>query len=256
MSLPVLVEYNLLKTDNLQTDLQPNLLKTDNLQTDLQPDLLKNDNLQTDLQPNLLKTDNLQTNLQPEIKNLQLDCKLELKNKIITMEQELKYLKAQFYSLILLNLLNISNEKCISQGISNINIKIDADEWIISYNHLTKEYNENNYINDIDSEVETEIYEKNTNIKFGFKKIKSHDVLRHFITGNPNQKFKVYRNSKKILSIINTQYELELDIDEHISLIEKYSNNLNIPEWLALKTFLFIRSNELSDKDFISYLSI
>ena len=69
-------------------------------------------------------------------------------------------------------------------------------------------------------------------------------------------RFKIYRKSSKILSIINKDYNIELDIMEQTALIERYSKNKNIPEWLALKVFLSIRENEWDDESVINYFSI
>ena len=175
-------------------------------------------------------------------------------DKIQFHKEQLRLLKEQYLKIKIYNLLKLTEDSISNWGIHDIKFKINDDTWIIHYIHKTLLYDENNYINDEDSSVETIMHEKETSIKFGVKF--TNDKLKHFIIGNPSQKFKIYRNSSGILSILNEHYEYELSIKKQISLIKKYSNNPNIPEWLALKMFLHIRKEEISNNDILLYLMV
>ena len=137
-----------------------------------------------------------------------------------------------------------------NNSVPKITVKIDDQiEWNICYIHTTDSYDENNYINSSDSEVETQPVERTFTINFGKSK-------KYYIKGNGNNRFKIYKNSKNDLRIINTDYDVELDLDEQYELMDNYSNNPHIPEWLAIKVFVYMNENGWSDKNLTTYLSL
>ncbi len=91
------------------------------------------------------------------------------------------------------------------------------------------------------------VEKKVTQISFG-------KLKKYFLKGGI--KFNIYRNSNGELRIINSDYEFELDLEEQKSLISKYSSNKNVPEWLALKVFLYISYNKWDDRSIINHLSV
>jgi hypothetical protein len=91
------------------------------------------------------------------------------------------------------------------------------------------------------------VEKKITQISFG-------KLKKYFLKGGI--KFNIYRNSNGELRIINSDYEFELDLEEQKSLILKYTSNKNVPEWLALKVFLYISYNKWDDRSIINHLSV
>jgi len=168
-----------------------------------------------------------------------------LKKEIINLEKTLSQKRSQFFRLRLFKLVNFV-------GISSIigDIEFDIDEnWSITYTHYTDKYDENNYIYDSDSELETDPRPKTTKITFGNNE-------GYFIQGNHGDRFIIYRNSKNILRIVNADYTAEIGIADQTELVKNYSNNINIPEWLAIKLFLYMSENDWDDNNIKSYLSI
>lgn len=186
----------------------------------------------------------------------------ELRNEIIKLEKELHIKKNKLFLLRLEKIAGISLE---NTGISDIKIVLDENEntWNISYNHFTNAYSIDNYrCDNFDSDleddsddnnledysnIENNTVEKKSKISFG-------KLNKYFINGNI--KLLVYRNSTGELRIINQEYEFDLDLDQQRKLMEKYSENTNIPEWFAIKVLLFFSHNKWDDKDIITHLSI
>ena len=178
-----------------------------------------------------------------------------LKDRIQELKSQIAKYEHQLFISRLYKLLSLTNDEIVNLGVTNIVINTNDKDFTITYTHHTSAYDENTYVNDNDSHVETEIYEKTTHIIFGKTTI-SEKSSKYYIKGNRSARFKIYRISKNILSIINKEYDTELDIDEQIELIEKYSENPNIPEWLALKVFLYIRENGWDDNIIINYFGV
>jgi len=171
----------------------------------------------------------------------------KLKNEINQLIETLDAKKNELFNLRLFNMIGKNEEDLKLAGICNVRFTNDDDEWNISYTHEINCYNENDYINSIDSETETTPLKKSFLMTFGKGK-------KYYIRGN-GTRFKIYKNSKNDLRIINVDYDIELDLDEQETLIEKYSENLNIPEWLAIKVFKYMSENDWSDENIISYMS-
>jgi len=174
-----------------------------------------------------------------------------LRNEINALELLLKEKKHELFSMRLYNLVGKNKKELESAGIKDIKITPDIDnpgEWTISYTHTIIDYDENDYIYSADSETETIPCNKTFNMIFGRGK-------KYYIKGN-GSKFKIYKNSKNDLRIINTEYDIELDLEEQEQLIEKYSRNMNIPEWLAIKVFMYMIENDWNDANIIIYMSV
>jgi hypothetical protein len=129
-------------------------------------------------------------------------------------------------------------------------VTLDDTSWKINYTHHIENYSECSYVNDQSSEEDADPIIKTFDMSFG-KNLKK----RYFITGAYNR-FRIYKNSRNILRVINADYDLELDSEEQDDLIERYSNNTNIPEWLALNVFIFMIENEWDDIDLINHMTI
>jgi hypothetical protein len=186
-----------------------------------------------------------------------LDINLEelLKNKIQDLKMQIANFEHQLFTFRLYKLLGLTEKEMTEKGVTNIVINTTDSEFLISYTHHTDMYDENNYVNDNDSHIETEIYKKTSCIELGKTNVLGKNS-KYYIKGNKSARFKIYRKTKNILSIINKDYDTELDIDEQTELIEKYSKNSNIPEWLALKVFLYIRENEWNDDNICNYFGV
>lgn len=180
----------------------------------------------------------------------------KLKAEMLDLKKKYAICKRKYFILRLWKLLKPTAENM--KTIQNIKIYMQNDKsdqkWYISYLHHTDNYNVNDYILHEDSEVENEDKAKDTNITFGYET--QNGKPKYYIKGNSQTRFKVYRTNKKSLSIVNTDYDVDLDIDEQTELIEKYSNNNNIPEWLALKILLYFRENEWENSNIVAYFSI
>lgn len=172
-----------------------------------------------------------------------------LKREIKALEKQLTDKKCELFNHRLSYLVGFSLEEIYERGVSDIKFEISEDAWNISYTHVTDQYDENNYINSSDSEVETTPAYRKSYMNFGKGK-------RYYIKGNNSNRFRIYKNSKKELRVINTDYDTELDLEEQEELITRYSINKHMPEWFAIKVFMFISENEWSDENICSYLSL
>jgi hypothetical protein len=156
-----------------------------------------------------------------------------------------KKLATAKYDLFMSRILTIVGGEIAN--IKNIKFTSTGNYWVISYKCQVT-YDENNYNNSEDSEVETSPVVKCFEMTFGREK-------RYFINGN-QQRFKIYRNSSGKLRILNSDYTADLDIEEQETLLNIYSFNYNIPEWFAIKIFLFMDKNDWSDENLITYLDL
>jgi hypothetical protein len=177
----------------------------------------------------------------------------KLKIEIAELQLVLSNKKHELFHLRLSEMIGKTYQDMSQMGVSNVKFEILSDnkslEWNISYTHYTDMYDENAYINSSDSEAETTPAQKTTYINFGKGK-------KYYIRGNGNNRFKIYKNSKNDLRIINTDYDIELDLEDQEELIKRYSENKHIPEWLAIKAFSYLSENTWSDEHIINYLSL
>jgi hypothetical protein len=127
--------------------------------------------------------------------------------------------------------------------IDDIKIEINENDWNITYTHTTQKYDINNYL--YEESVEYKSHEKTTIISVG--KLNK----KYYIKGGI--KLNIYKSKKEIM-IINPDYDLEIDIDEHIDLIRSYMKNPNIPEAVAISILMYISDNKWDDDSIIIYL--
>ena len=173
-----------------------------------------------------------------------------LKKDILLLSEKISGKKNKLFLMRFHNIIDINNNYDFLQNISDIKFEIGNDDnWSIMYTHTTDKYNPNDYNYNSDSDEEIDDKKKITNIKFGKKN-------KYYINREQSSRFIVYRNSKKELRILNSDYDIELDLDEHVELIEKYSNNIHIPEYVAIRVFLFISENDWEDESITAYFSI
>ena len=171
------------------------------------------------------------------------ECVLQVKSLEIRLSNK-------YEELIEYKLNTLLSIDCKPNNINGLKFYYDDDIFYITYNHHTEQYDENNYIYNYDSEIETEPHTRHTTVTFGKKN-------KYFIkTGNTTNRFKIYRNSNKELRIINTDYCIELDPDDQIELLQRYASNRDIPEWLAIKFFLYMADIDLQDTDIIKLFKI
>jgi len=195
----------------------------------------------------------------------------ELKAEILGLEELLKQKKKKLFNLRLFKMYKSTNDAvaisetkstndavAISETKStsdndpyDINIYVDPTDntWCISYVHCTTSYDPTAYAYNDESadDSDTVISTKETKISFGKAK-------KYFIKGGI--KLNLYRNSAGELRIINPDYEYDLDLNEQKSLVERYSKNKNIPEWLAIKVLLYVSNNKWDDKSIVKHFSV
>lgn len=167
----------------------------------------------------------------------------DLRAEILHLEQTLQDKKNILFNARLAKIYGNSD------NISNIEIHVDPedDTWLISYTHQTDKYDPSAYAYNDDSAGDDEYNVHESRISFGKSK-------RYFIKGGI--KLNVYRNSAGELRIINPDYEFDLDLDEQRSLIDKYAQNKDIPEWMAIKVMLYISDNKWDDQSIINHFSV
>lgn len=129
----------------------------------------------------------------------------------------------------------------------DIDINTDNNNWSITYTHDTNNYSSSNY-NYLKCNKIVTTEQKTTTITFGRNG-------GYFIMGN-NDKFRVYKNKNKKIRVLNESYESKLDIEDQRMLMDRYIENKDIPEWLAIYVFNCISNNEWEDEHFIIHLSV
>ena len=184
----------------------------------------------------------------------------KLRTEIRELSAKLADMKHELFNLRLFNMLGKTEQELAAAGITDICFGIndentdDSDDsentqWFITYTHHIINYDDNAYINNVDSEADTSPVDKTFHMSFGKNK-------KYYIKGNNKTRFKVYKNSLQELRIINTDYSIELDMDEHEALSAKYMTNLHIPEWIAIKVFCHMSEQEWSDDNLINYMRV
>lgn len=162
----------------------------------------------------------------------------------------LKDKSSMLYIKRLFKIANITD----TSTISDIKLKFtDHEKWSISYKHKTSNYNISDYVCNEDSEIETNTPKQLTrisNMRFGLRN------NNYYIVGNSeSSKFSIFRLSSNVMRAYNIDYEIELDQDEQYDLLTRYSENINIPEWLALRVFIYMIDNKIDDIDLYNYLN-
>lgn len=170
-----------------------------------------------------------------------------LNKKLELLNTERKKIKSKINLTKFLNIIKISND-CVNKHIKNIFITCDKNGWTVEYKYFTDKFTLNNYAIHSDSEDESDknVREKKCTVKFGYNKRNNY----YFLNQKSNKpRFKIYRNSSDILRITSLEYTYELDIPEHIELVDNYSKNEDVPEFLALKFFKYLIEQQLSNKE-------
>ena len=183
-----------------------------------------------------------------------------LKAEILQLERELnakkKTLFVSRFKSIIGKLESISNITSI-----NIHTDVDSDTWTISYIHKTSDFKAIDYlyekvdINETDSDESDDNIKTNktTKIIFGVN-ITSSDVKKYFIKGIAP--LDVYKTSTNEFRIINLEYQFDIDYDEQKELITTYADNINLPEYAAIKFMLYISDNEWDDTAIINHFTM
>ncbi len=179
-----------------------------------------------------------------------------LRCEILQMEHDLNEKKKLLYLQRLYKILGYNND-----NVPNINsIIINTDEindtWYISYIHKTNEYNTLDYLYE---KNEDNIYEKTSKtsktskIIFG-SNITHSGTKKYFIKGGVL--LDLYKTSVNELRIINLEYQFDIDYDEQKDLITGYSENINIPEYVAIKFMMYMSDNEWDDTAIINHFTM
>jgi hypothetical protein len=159
------------------------------------------------------------------------------------------------YTLYLNRLKRIFKKEPVQLNIHDIKFSCDPIKktWSIEYRHVTDMYNPNDY--NCNSESDDECIEpvrRVTYVTFGCNRDKEYYIKGKGCT----KRIRVYTPcNKKILRIVNQEYDAELDISEQEQLVNKYAENNNLPEIGALKVFIFMKYNDVSNKEFIRYMT-
>lgn len=178
---------------------------------------------------------------------------MELRNEIIELEKQLKIKKEILFRNRLLQFLDVTEELLTLCGISDLNVEIKPDsktDWKLTYTH-TNTYNEDDYVDDIEHSVHYAPHMRTTQVKCG------RSLANHYIQSNVGRnRFSVYIKNATIIRVVNKDYNIELDISEQNKLMQKYTQNKSIPEWLAIHMFLCINKHSWNDSDIVVHLSI
>jgi len=153
--------------------------------------------------------------------------------------------------------LNLSNDEdkywrtiksfCFSQ--SRNPMKVCDNSWKCKYIHETKNFISNNYCINVESEDEGLVpCFKRTRICFGCTNGK------YFIQNLSNDVINVY-TYKLLPHLYSLEYEnvCEFDIDE---MMEIYSKNVDIPEWLLIRFLLQVNRHEYYPNKLKKYFKI
>jgi len=107
----------------------------------------------------------------------------------------------------------------------------------IIYVHYTEHYTLNDYCLNEDSETEEaeNMMVKETRIEFGYSE------GRFYISGKTPIRVYSKRDSPQIPYAYSSTYEHELDDCNQALLLDKYLDNKNVPEWLAIGFFKALR---------------
>jgi len=135
---------------------------------------------------------------------------------------------------------------------NNENSKSNND-WKILYTHKTKHYNTSNYC--LNDSSEDDLRRRNddglkiTKISFGYEN-------GTYFINTRNKEIKVYI-CEFLPYTYNSDYEYEIGIfgEDVDSLMEKYVDNYNIPEWIAISCFLKIRERKISPDQVYKYFT-
>jgi hypothetical protein len=120
----------------------------------------------------------------------------------------------------------------------------------IIYNHQTDHYNLNDYCFHDESETDdVPIINKETRIEFGYTNDK------FYIKGSTPIRVYSKRDSPKIPVVFSDTYEHELDEYTQSILLEEYTDNKNIPEWLVISFFNSIKRGSIDILGLIADLS-
>lgn len=193
---------------------------------------------------------------------------MDLRSEIFALEKQLKEKKEQLFLSRLTKIVVFSGDDpgdidekkqyaaindAIEKCINNVKIIVDAEEktWSIHYSHTTDSFDESSYLDEQIEDVQPPI-KKTTKVSMGRMLIGK--TYKYFMKGFAC--FSVYRNGTDELRIINKEYEYDLDLDDQRALIEKYSEDMNIPEWFAIRIFLFMAKNKWDDEGMINHFSI
>jgi long-subunit fatty acid transport protein len=148
----------------------------------------------------------------------------------------------------------IAKIKKFSRDTANIsNIKffyspVDNQNWTFSYDFKTSNYKETDYLIDKDAKnIILEPIEFACKVIFGYKD-------GYFISGGTCHRFSIYKNSSGLMRIINKEYQIE--VIKHADLINSYTTNINIPEYLALQIMLQLFSFRWTNEKIISYFKL
>ena len=207
------------------------------------------------------KNDKIETSKAGENKTQDVDALkseiLKIQNDITTMEQLLEFKQQHLLFVGISQKFNI-DLSIIYKTIDDLSIELDEESltWCIRYKHHTDKYNPQDYAANNDQSdneddnlsdgKEIDVIYKETEVRFGYNK-------KYFLRGGDDA-FLLYKNSNGKLRIINQHYQDDLDPAEQASLINQYSENSNIAEYIALKIFLFMINNNWTDSDFIKYM--
>lgn len=104
------------------------------------------------------------------------------------------------------------------------------------YLHHTENFNNNDYV--LEEDYDDDLYDemKDTKLEFGY----IDDTF--YIVNSKNIKVYSKRESPELPVAFNFKYEAKLDEFEQSDLLERYSENKNIPEWFAISFFRAIKN--------------
>jgi hypothetical protein len=167
---------------------------------------------------------------------------LEIEEKIEALREQVKN---AVNDLILHRITRLTNESPVN--IANFDVTVLQDDWWIEYEHHTENFDSGNYLPEEFFESRKEIGPRTTLVKLGFE-----DGC-FILEGYKEDMIDIYRRGEKLTGI-NSLYLCQLSRTQQEELIESYSNNVDVPEWFALKFILSASKKNLSDQNIIKIL--
>ena len=133
--------------------------------------------------------------------------------------------------------------------IEGIKIIVQPKCLRILYNHVTDQYNLNDYcLHDESENEDIQPQKKNSRLEFGYK---DGDF---YISGKTPIRVYSKRETPNLPTTYSKTYEELIDEDTQTMLIENYISNKNIPEWLIIAFFKSLKCKKTNISTLISEL--
>jgi hypothetical protein len=139
--------------------------------------------------------------------------------------------------------------QCKPENIFDFRVSVKDLDWWMEYEHVTANFDSRNYLPPDFFESKSEVGFRSTHVRLGFE-----DGC-FSLDGYKEDTIDIYRRGQKIIGT-NSAYLCDLDRNSQADLIQTYAENVDVPEWLALKFVLAISKKNLDDDEIVDILSV